>query len=41
MKKPTDDPRRPVEPPGLERIIWRKLPHAAIASTLIPLLFYL
>jgi len=41
MKQPTDDPRRPVEPPGLERIIWRKLPHAAIASTLIPLLFYL
>lgn len=41
MKQPTDDPRRPVEPPGLERTIWRKLPHAAIASTLIPLLFYL
>jgi len=41
MKQPADNPRRPVEPPGLERSIWRKLPHAAIASTLIPLLFYL
>jgi hypothetical protein len=41
MKQPADNPQRPVEPPGLERAIWRKLPHAAIASTLIPLLFYL
>ena len=41
MKQPADNPQRPVEPPGLERVIWRKLPHAAIASTLIPLLFYL
>ena len=41
MKQPGDDPQSPVEPPGLERVIWRKLPHAAIASTLIPLLFYL
>ena len=41
MKQPAENPQRPVEPPGLERAIWRKLPHAAIASTLIPLLFYL
>ena len=41
MKQPADHPQGPVEPPGLERAIWRKLPHAAIASTLIPLLFYL
>jgi hypothetical protein len=41
MNQPTDNPQRPVEPPGLERAIWRKLPHAAIASTLIPILFYL
>lgn len=41
MQQPADNPQRPVEPPGLERVIWRKLPHAAIASTLIPLLFYL
>ena len=41
MQQPAENPHRPVEPPGLERVIWRKLPHAAIASTLIPLLFYL
>jgi hypothetical protein len=41
MQQPADNPHRPVEPPGLERVIWRKLPHAAIASTLLPLLFYL
>lgn len=41
MKPSPDNQQRPVEPPGLERAIWRKLPHVAIASTLIPILFYL
>ncbi|MGF1547561.1 MAG: hypothetical protein ACFCUG_09545 [Thiotrichales bacterium] len=41
MNQPPTPPQRPVETPGLERTIWRKLPHAGIASTLIPIVFYL